>query len=96
MASQSTKTRPPVSLVTWLGKLTKGNVRLYYERIQFFHMYCDIQLLIITSWIRGSDKLNNDPNISHFKDVAEIPVELMPSKGIFNKLLGTHLLRVCL
>ena len=41
--------------------------------------------LLLSSWIRGPDKLNNDPNISHFKEVAEIPVELMPSKGICNR-----------
>lgn len=56
------------------------------EEYSFFTCTVIFNSLLLPLWIRGSDKLNNDPNISHFIDVAEILVELMPSKGIFNRL----------
>lgn len=55
------------------------------KEYSFFTCIVIFNSLLLPSWIRGSDKLNNDPNISPFKDVAEIPVELMPSQGIFNR-----------
>lgn len=55
------------------------------KEYSFFTCIVIFNSLLLSSWIRGPDKLNNDPNISHFKEVAEIPVELMPSKGIFNR-----------